>query len=240
MSLYQDTGLPVPETIATLHEDELLTFARPGTWGTAAQRTAIVAQARKARCEAGIQESVGDEALADSEDLPPSARRVASAVALGAMDVDRGFCEQARAEGLQEGAYVEIVGLAARQSHLDVFARGLGVPARQLLEPIEDGTPAMERPAAAHNEGFFTACLPNYPEGGELARELFGTEPTGNIIRSLSLVPEEARRLITVMNQEYFTNETMFQLTYSSLEDLDRLQLELVAAKVSALNQCFY
>ena len=32
----------------------------------------------------------------------------------------------------------------------------------------------------------------------------------------------------------------VINLTYSSLESLSRPQIELVAARVSALNQCFY
>jgi hypothetical protein len=240
MTLYTDTTLPVPAETELLHEDELLSFARAGTWGTAAQRTAIAAEARKARTEARIQESIGDEALADIVELPEPARRVARSVALGGIDIDREFCEQAQADGLTEGAYVEIVGLVARLAHLDVFARGIGIPSRELHEPSEDKPPSMSRPSEAKKEGFFTASIPSAPEGGELAVELFGSDPAPNILRSLSLVPDEARRLNTVIDQEYFSLETIFDLTYSSLEGISRPQLELVAAKVSALNQCFY
>jgi hypothetical protein len=73
-----------------------------------------------------------------------------------------------------------------------------------------------------------------------LAESLYGKNPAANIIRSLSLVPDEARRLNTVIGQEYFTGETIFDLAYSSHEALSRPQIELIAARVSALNQCFY
>ena len=106
MRLYSDTVLPVPSSIDELHADELLTFSRPGTWGTAAERRAIAAEARKARCDAGVQESIGDEAIAGSADLPEAARRLAREVALGGIGVDRRFCEQVQAEGVTEGAYV--------------------------------------------------------------------------------------------------------------------------------------
>ena len=241
MSLYADTGLPVPEEVEALHADELLSFARPGTWGTAAQRTAIAAEIRKTRVDAGVQESVGDEALCDIDDVPEAARRVARAAALGGIEIDRKFCEQAQADGLSDGAYVEVIGLAARLAHLDVFARGIGVPSRQLDEPVEDSMPSMQRPSIARNEGFFTDSVPSAPDGGELAKEIYGNAvPAANILRSLSLVPDEARRLNRVVNVEYFTDETMMNFAYSSLANIDRPQLELVAAKVSALNQCFY
>ncbi len=240
MSLYSDTSLPVPPAFASLHEDEMLSFARPGTWGSAKQRLAIAAEARKARVEAGVQESVGDEALTDAADLPDAARRLARDIALAGLGIDRDYCKKTQTEGLSEGAYVEIVGLVARLAHLDVFARGIGVPCRKLPEALEDKAPSMQRPAVATEEGFFTASIPSAPEGGELALELFGSEPAPNIVRSLSLVPEEARRLNAVLDAEYFTAETIFDLTRSSLRALSRPQMELLAAKVSALNQCFY
>jgi len=240
MSLYADSDFPVSTETEALHTDELLSYARPGTWGTAAERTAIAAEARRARTEAGIQESIGDEHLAETATLPDAARRLARAAALGGVEINRDYCEKTQAEGVTEGAYVEIVGLVARLAHLDVFARGIGVPARKLGEPVDDRPPTFERPDVAKQEGFFTASVPNAPEGGELAKSLYGKHQAPNIVRSLSLVPDEARRLDRVMNAEYFSMETIFDLGYSSHEALSRPQIELVAARVSALNQCFY
>ncbi len=240
MSLYADAEYPVSAHTETLHADQLRSFARPGTWGTAAQRTAIAATARKARCDTCVQESVGDEELASLGNLPDAAVRVASAVALGGIGIDRAFCTQVQAEGVTEGAYVEIVGLVARLAHLDVFARGIGVPSRKLAEPVDDTEPSRERPVEAKREGYFTATVPNWPEGGVLAESLFGKNPAPNILRSLSLVPEEARRLIAIMDQEYFSGETIGDFTLSTHEALTRPQIEIVAAKISEYNQCFY
>ena len=241
MNLYSDTRLPIPASTSALHADELQTFARPGTWGTAAQRTAIAAETRKTRCEAGVQESVGDEALADITDIPDAARRVARAVALGGISINREFCQQAMRDGLTDGAYVEVVGVAARTAHLDVFARGIGVPSRKLAEPVEDREPIRQRPEVARDEGFFVDSVPSAPEGGELADEIYASAvPAANILRSLSLVPDEAKSLNAICREEYFTHETMMDMGYSSLDGLSRPQLELVAARISALNQCFY
>lgn len=240
MSLYADSAFPVSAATAQLHADELQSYAEPGTWGTAAQRTAIAAEARRARAAAGIQESIGDEHLVDGAELPAAARQLARDVALGGVNIDRAYCTDAQAAGVTEGAYVEIVGLVARLAHLDVFARGIGVPARALGDPVDDRAPTFERPPVAKNEGFFTATVPNAPAGGELATTLYGKHQAANILRSLSLVPDEARRLNHIMDQEYYSMETIFDLTHSSHEALSRPQIELVAARVSALNQCFY
>lgn len=240
MSLYADSVFPVSAETAALHADELQSYATPGTWGTAAERTAIAAEARKARVDAGVQESIGDEHLADCAALPTAARQLARDVALGGTTITREYCADVQATGVTEGAYVEIVGLVARLAHLDVFARGIGVPARALGTPVDDAPPTFERPAVATNEGFFTATVPNAPAGGEVAESLYGGSEAANILRSLSLVPDEARRLIRMMAREYFSMETIFDLKFSSHEALSRPQIELVAARVSALNQCFY
>ena len=240
MALYADSPYPVPPETDALHADELASFGQVGTWGSARQRLAIAAEARKARVASAVQESVGDEALAATADLPEAARRTAQAVACGGININRDFCAQVQAEGVTEGAYVEIVGITARLAHLDVFARGLGIPARTLPAPNDDAPPTYERPAAAKQEGFFTATIPSAPEGGEAAVALYGNHPAPNILRSLSLVPDEARRVIRILDEEYFSLETIFDLGYSSHEALSRPQIELIAARVSALNQCFY
>jgi hypothetical protein len=240
MDLYPDARFPVGARYQAMHTDELESFARPGTWGTAAERTAIAAEARSARCAAGMQESVGDEALAECAELPGAARDLARRVALGGMAVDRDYFEQTRGAGVGEGEYVEIVGIVARLAHLDVFARGIGVPSRPLAAPNESHAPSRERPREACAEGFFVPSVPAAPAGGALAESIYGTGPAANILRSLSLVPDEARRLNRVVDTEYFSMETIFDLTRSSLEGLSRPQIELVAARVSALNQCFY
>ncbi|MCA8966863.1 MAG: hypothetical protein H6977_15805 [Gammaproteobacteria bacterium] len=240
MNLYADSTYPVDDTHAALHRDELRSLAHPGTWGTAAERTAIAAESRRARCEAGLQESVGDEALADGAELPAAARDLARRVALGGMSVDRDFFEQVRGAGIGAGAYVEIVGVVARLAHLDVFARGIGVSSRPLAAPTETRAPRRERPHEACDEGFFVPSIPAAPAGGAVAESIYGKGPAANILRSLSLVPDEARRLNRILDTEYFSMASIFDLTYSSLEGVSRPQIELVAARVSALNQCFY
>ncbi len=240
MTLYSDAHYPVSPTLETLHGDELQSYARSGTWGTAAQRTAIAATARRAQCEQGLQESVGDEKLAAQATFPDAAIRLARAVAVDSEHIDRKFCQDIQAQGVSEGAYVEIVALVARLSNLDVFARGLGIPPRKLLEPADATLPSFERPSEAVDEGFFTASVPSAPKGGLLAESLYGQSPAGNILRAVSLVPDEARRVMTLVRQQYFSAEHLLNFDAPSDHALSRAQIELIATKVSAHNQCFY
>jgi hypothetical protein len=61
---------------------------------------------------------------------------------------------------------------------------------------------------------------------------------TPNIMRALSLVPDHVRVLQSESESHYVP---MSELTNPAVgRDLDRPQMELVAARVSALNECFY
>lgn len=240
MSLYDDSEFPVEDAVAALHADELASLARTGTWFTGAERTAIAAEARRARVAEGIQESIGDEARADAADLTESARELTRTLALGGIDIDRAFVERITSNGVSEEQYVEITGVVARAAHLDVFARGIGVPARALPTDVDVGEPPRVRPPEAVDEGFHVASVPEGEAGGETGKSIYHGMPTANILRSLSLVPDEAKRLNRVMDREYLNIKRIMDWTDTPFEALARPQVELVAAKVSALNQCFY
>ena len=240
MALYSESRYPVSDDIESLHSGELESFARVGTWGSAGQRTAIAATARIAQCEQGLQDSVDDEKLATASHLPDAAARLARAVAIDSPSIDRAYCREIQSEGVSEGAYVEIVALVSRSSNLDVFARGIGLSPRKLLEPMDDSAPSFKRPSEAVDEGFFTATVPNAPQGGALAESLYGKSPAGNILRAVSGVPDEARRVITLVGQQYFGPEHFLDFDARLNHALSRAQIELVATKVSEHNQCFY
>jgi hypothetical protein len=59
-----------------------------------------------------------------------------------------------------------------------------------------------------------------------------------NIMRALSLVPDAARMLRRLSAAHYIREDQIPDPTIRRI--LDRSQMELVAARVSALNQCFY
>ena len=104
MQLYHDFEFPVRDAIVKAHTAALASFAAPGTWWNAAQRCAIVAEARDARCGAGLQEPLDGETgsgITDVE-LPEAARQVARQVAISTNDLDRSFFDHAIAAGLTD------------------------------------------------------------------------------------------------------------------------------------------
>lgn len=240
MTLYADSSHQPAAAIDALHSSELRSFSEAGTWGSAAQRRAVAALTRSVRAQAGQLESDGDGEADDNIALPAAVARLVREVALGGIGIDREFCAAVQAEGVTEGAYVEIVALVSRLVNLDVFARGIGVPPRPLAAADDTTAPAFERPPEAVDEGFFTASVPNAPAGGTMAKSIYGNTPAGNVFRAVSLVPAECRRVVALIEQQYFTGASLMDFAADNGHALSRAQIELVATKVSEHNQCFY
>ena len=244
MTLYEDSAFPIPTDLTAIHSSQLGLLGAPGTWGTGAQRLAVATEARNAGYEAGVLEPPdGGEATSDEppsdESLPDAARRVVRRLAVSPQDMDQGFYDEALEGGLTDAEYVEIVGLVARVCDMDVFARGIGVPLRP-LPPPQEGQPSRERPEAAIPEQAWVPMIPNPPDGGAFADALYRGSPKPNIVRALSLVPAELRAHVELEEIQYLPLNRILEPEYSHHEGLTRAQVEIVAGRVSALNECFY
>lgn len=238
MGFYADSRYPVRAEIADTHARHFATFGAPGTWGTGKQRLGIVQEARNAGYAAGVLEPPADQGPGRDGQLSDVARRVVHRLAVSPKDLDQAFYENAVAEGLSDVEYVEIVGLIARITCFDVFARGIGVPLRPLPEP-QPGAPTRDRPATAVLEKAWVPTIPNGPAGGEIAEALFGPwQPY--IVRGLSLVPEELKAHVELEEIQYLPSRHFLEWDYQHHEGLSRPQAEIVAARISAINECFY
>ena len=239
MSLYSDSPYPVRDDLADVHAAQLSSWGRPGTWGTGAQRLAVAAEARRAGYDAGILEEPADDGTAAEVALPETVRRVVRALAFSLDEVDEGFYREALENGLGDAEYVEIVGLVSRITNIDLFARGIGVPPRP-LPAAEPGRPSRERPAETVQELAWAPTVPNGPNGGALAETLYGGRPMPYIIRAMSLVPEEVRLHLALEQAQYLPLHRIQEYGYAHHDGLTRVQAEIVAGRISALNGCFY
>lgn len=238
MSLYNDSTYPVRDDVAAIHARQFEQLGSPGTWGTSKQRLAIVSEARQAGYQAGIQEEPDDPGAVPDVELSDVVRRVVQRLAVSPKDMDQAFYDQAIEDGLSDAEYVEIVGLIARFTCFDVFARGIGIPLRPLPAP-QPGQPSRDRPSTAVVEKAWVATIPNGPEGGDIAKALFGPwQPY--IMRALSLVPDQFQAHFDLEEVQYMPSAHFIEFDYQHHEGLSRPQVEIVAARVSALNECFY
>ncbi len=69
--------------------------------------------------------------------------------------------------------------------------------------------------------------------------DLWPAGRTGNVIRAMSLVPDEVRTLSDLSEVHYLPNARVRDPS-ASQGSLIRSQIELVAGRVAVLNDCFY
>lgn len=240
MNLYDDTDIDIPGRIAAAHQADLASFAAAGGWLTGEERSAVVQHARNVRAGAGLQEeAVGGHLPDPGAVLPQPMLDLVGRLAASPNKLEHSDLDRAIAGGISQAEYVEVVGLVARAVNLDIFARGLGLAPRALVPPSAD-EPDCELPATAVEEGAWVATVPGGADGGAAGAELYGKNMMPFIYRALSLVPQEAAHIMSGGNAQYLTLDKFFDFAYSLYPGLSRAQVELVAGRVSACNECFY
>ena len=122
------------------------------------------------------------------------------------------------------GRYVETVALVVQTIPIDLLCDLLGRPRQDLPVP-GTGEPSRRVPDGLGQEGAFVP----WTVDGWLGP---------NVARALSFVPEDnARRMGIVMSM--YSGEHFEEMVWRH-RALSRPQVELVAARTSAVNECFY
>jgi hypothetical protein len=235
-------SLPVPEAIASAHRRAWDRLAAPGDWWTGAERVAIAAAVRAPRdCElcrarrVALSPSAVVGEHTDGGMLPVAAVEAAHRIASDPGRLTRAWYDGTIAPHLSDGAYVELVGVVTTVVDVDAFRRALGLPLEPLPAP-RSGEPA--RPARVRDDigAWVPVLAPSTPE----ARELFqGRSRAPNVARAMSLVPDAVVQLKELSDAHYLPMDDVIDPRKRG-RLLTRPQMELIAGRVSALNQCFY
>jgi hypothetical protein len=239
---YDDVPVTVRRDLREAHRRAWDRLAEPGTWWTGAERVAIAAEVRNARCcrlcterRASLTAVSGDHDVIGV--LSDAAVEAVHRIASDNGRLSRSWYDGVLAAGLSEGHYVEIVGVVASVVNIDAFCRAMGVPPRTLPAP-KSGEPSRHRPAGAVPGEAWVSMIPARRAVGPEADLYAGMPGAPNVIRAMSLVPDEVRALRDLSDAQYVGTSEMLDL--SSSRSLDRMQIELIAARVSVLNECFY
>ena len=227
---YAAAELPVSPETAAAHVAALDAFAQPGAWWSGADRLAIVEEARAAsacsRCAAAPAGALPATAAGcasgeqdDADALPPAAVAAIHGIRNHSGQLGRRWFEHLIDMGLPREAYVEVASLVASAVIVDSFAMGVGV-----------SPPPLPLPAAAPGAPSFAAAADVADAGAWLP---IAREGRANILRALGLVPSAGRLFFDTFAPSYFMRpESSFAL--------EAPQVELVAARVSAVHECFY
>jgi hypothetical protein len=223
----------------------------PGTWWTGHERVAIARECRAAaRCgfcadrAAALSPLVvaGRHSVAEPS-LPPPAIEAIHRIRTDPGRLGESWFLALRDAGLGEEHYVELVSIVAVTVAIDTFRRGSGLAPLPLPDAVT-GEPSRHRPSGAKHGPAFVATL---APGDRTAEEpdLYLDHPGprrrvgANIHRALSLVPDSMIHWWDVLEELYQSGPQMrdYGVEYRAIS---HAQIEMLAARVAALNRCEY
>jgi hypothetical protein len=242
---YADSDVPVRADIPAEHAAFWARLARPGAWWTGAERVAIAQETRNAvdcafcaRRKAALSPYAIDGAHDSATGLPARAVDAVHRVITDAGRITRTWIEENDRNGLAKAAYVELVGIVVAVFSIDEFHRAMGVALEPLPAP-EPGAISRHLPAHLSDDIGF---VPTVPPAGAVGPEadLWRGDRVANVVRALSLAPDALRDWRSIAGAQYLSFKEMTNFDQNTDRSLNRMQMELVAARVSAINECFY
>jgi len=242
---YGNCEVPIREDIPAAYQAYWEKLRRPGTWWTGAERIAIAQETRNALTCAFCAErkkALSPYAFKGEHEqcggLPERAVDAVHRVITDQIRITQAYVDDNDANGLSKGAYVELVGVTVAVFSIDEFHRALGLPVEELPSPVS-GEPSGYRPEMlADDIGF----VPTVPSEGAIGNEA-DLWPNGygpNVVRALTLVPNALREWRELSAVQYLALDKMQNFGKDETRSIDRMQMELVAGRVSAVNECFY
>jgi alkylhydroperoxidase family enzyme len=222
-----------------------------GTWWSGEQRLAIARETRAAADCAYCAEraaALSPLSVVGQHSVTQPALPAAAIEAIHRIRTDPGRLGEAwflrlREAGLAEAAYVELVSVVAVTVAIDTFRRGAGLPPLPFPEP-QPGEPSRRRPVNAKpGLGFVATLAPDDRTAADpdLYQDHPGPRRRGgaNIHRALSLVPDSMMHWWDVLEELYQSSRQMrdYDVDYRAI---GHAQIELLAARVAALNRCEY
>ena len=226
---YAGCEWPIAERMRAAHRRSWERLAAPGFWWTGAERVAIAAETRRAAAFEGGSGS----AL-----LPEAAVHAVQKIVVDNANLSREWCAAVcAAEGMSDARYIELLGVLVHVFSIDELHRALGIALEPLPEP-QAGEPSRRRPTGARQGPGWLAITPPDALDPEDADLYQGAPIAANVLTALSLVPSNPPWLADLSHAHYASYAEMRET--GSVRKITRAQQELIAARVSALNECFY
>ena len=241
---YRCSPVPIRDELVGAHRRAWTRLAAPGEWWSGEARVAIAKETRAATdCEfckerkAALSPYAVTGTHTTATELPEVLIEVVHRVRTDSGRLTRQVYDDALAGGLSDAEYVETIGVMATVIAIDTFCDAMGVPRHALPAPVA-GEPRRRRPAGA-KEGL--AWVPTVaPEDvTEAEAGMYDGLAAVNIHRALSLVPAEVTGFFDLDAVQYLPDALLrdFGTEYRALT---HAQIEFLAGRVSAINQCFY
>lgn len=226
---YANCEWPITERMRAAHRRSWDRLAAPGFWWSGAQRVAIAAECRRAAALEGGSRS---------DPLPEAATHAVQKLIVDNANLSREWCDDVcAADGMSDAHYIELLGVVVHVFSIDELHRALDLPLEPLPAPLP-GEPSRRRPTGARRVAGWLPITPPDALDPEDA-DLYDNAPiAANVLTALSLVPGNLPWLADLSHAHYLSYAEMRET--GKLREINRAQQELIAARVSVLNECFY
>ena len=221
-----------------------------GTWWTGAERVAIAAETRHAlrcplcaaRAQALSPAMVGGE-HATLGALPSAAVEAIHRIRTDPGRIGEAWYRRVLEQGLDAERYAELLSVVAVTVAVDTFRHALGLDPPP-LPTAQPGTPRRHRPRGVKpgpGWGFFLPAEDRDADDPDLYLEHPGPRQRSgaNIIASLSAVPQAMMHWWDLMEAMYQPGPWMREYG-REYRAISHAQMEMLAARVAALNRCEY
>ena len=220
----------VRQDLVRAHNQAIAALSKPGTWWTGAQRRELAITAQLAISESEpVAPWVGVSTVANklpaSLTAPKIAHDVMYRISRHAATLTRDWYEKVTAE-INPLAFVELCGIACTIAPVMAFRRALGLPVVE-IGSAEAGQPSNQKP-----ENIVTAQLNWVPVVGPADKD-------AAVVQAFTAVPETNRVIWAMADAQYIPDKEMVDPKWTR-GTLSRVQMELIATRVSQQRECFY
>ena len=244
MQSFDQSGLAIREDLVAAHSRAWDSMSRAGTWLTAERRIAIAAEVRNSRncpyCRAQ-KEALSPNAVEGEHTslglLSPAEVEAVHRIASDPGRLSEDWYQSIIAQGLSPEEYIELAGQVAITMMADTFTFGIGVEDHTLPDP-QGGTPSNYRsPGAKKDAAWVPITEPD--DAVDSDGDLYPSNKAGYIHRALSGVPDTKRDYWQIAEAHYLPGRSVYDFE-TNVRAISRPQIEVIAARVSALHQCLY
>jgi hypothetical protein len=242
---YDGLAWPVRDEVTEAHRRQWDRLGKPGTWLSGAERIAIAAETRNATACALCQsrkEALSPYAIEGAHEhlgaLPDDMVEQIHRIRTDPGRLTKAWYQGLIAAGISNERYVESIGVIADVVAIDTFCRGLGIAAWPLPQ-AQAGEPARVRPPAEPDIAWVPTLSPDHALGTEFEDLYAGRTTAAHIYQAMSLVPSEVTGFFDLVTAQYLPPAAMRDFD-NEFRAINHAQIELVAGRVSAINQCVY
>lgn len=243
---YSTSGYDIRPDLSQAYSEVWGKIAAPGNWWRGKDRVAIAAQVRAAKeCQLCRERKKALSPFAVNgshnaqSDLPEVAIDAVHRLTTDPSRLTEAWLSECNEQGLSAEQYIELLGIVVAVISIDAFHRAMGFEMEDLPTPVS-GEPSGYRPKSAIKADAWVPVISAAMAEGDEADLYGGQTRAGNVISAMSLVPDSVRILKTLSSAQYIPDYLVPDPTSNGGRKISRAQMELLAARVSVMSDCFY